>query len=87
MWHLNLFSITRVKGDGYNFSEGNSVKSVLLSSEKGSTLKGKNLLQLGANSFLFRVDPFQKGFGMHEGKPEVKKLRPLYKIVENLPSV
>ena len=30
-------------------------------SEKGSSLKGKNLLQLGANSFLLRVDPFSKG--------------------------
>ena len=28
---------------------------------KGSTLKGKNLLRLGANSFLFRVDPFSEG--------------------------
>ena len=32
-----------------------------ISSEKGSTLKGKNLLPGGANSFLFRVDPFKKG--------------------------
>ena len=30
-------------------------------SEKGSTLKGKNLLPKGANSFHFRVDPFSEG--------------------------
>ena len=29
--------------------------------EKGSTLKGKNLLPLGANSFLLEQTPFQKG--------------------------
>ena len=28
---------------------------------KGSTLKGKNLLPLGANSFLLEKTPFQKG--------------------------
>ena len=31
---------------------GNSVKVFCISSEKGSTLKGKNLLPLGANSSL-----------------------------------
>ena len=31
-----------------------------LPSEKGSTLKGKNLLPVGAN-FPFRVDPFLEG--------------------------
>ena len=30
-------------------------------SKKRSTLKGKNLLPMGANFFPFRVDPFQKG--------------------------
>ena len=30
-------------------------------SDKGSLLKGKNLLPLGANSFLFRADPFSEG--------------------------
>ena len=29
--------------------------------KKGSTLKGKNLLPLGANSFLLEWTPFQKG--------------------------
>ena len=30
-------------------------------SEKGSTLKGKNLFPRGANSFLLEQTPFQKG--------------------------
>ena len=29
--------------------------------EKGSSLKGKNLLPMGANSFLFEKTPIQKG--------------------------
>ena len=33
----------------------------LVPSEKGSTLKGKNLLPRGANSFLLEKIPFQKG--------------------------
>ena len=36
----------------YIFKGDNSLKFVLLPSEKGSTLKGKNLLPRGANSFL-----------------------------------
>ena len=38
-----------LKGNQYTF---NSVNIILLPSEKGSTLKGKNLHLLGANSFL-----------------------------------
>ena len=30
-------------------------------SQKGSILKRKNLLPMGANSFLFRIDPFPEG--------------------------
>ena len=32
-----------------------------VSSEKESSLKRKNLILLGANSFIFRVDPFSEG--------------------------
>ena len=42
----------------YTFKKDNSVKIVLLPSEKRSTLKGKNLLPLGANSFLLGLTPF-----------------------------
>ena len=42
----------KIKGNGYTFREDNSVKMFCLSSEKGSTLKEKNLLPRGANSFL-----------------------------------
>ena len=37
-------------------------KLFLLPSEKGSSLKGKNLLPRGANSFIFRVDPYIKEY-------------------------
>ena len=43
-----------LKLNGYTFKGGGAifVKSFCLPSEKGSTLKGKNLLPLGAGSFL-----------------------------------
>ena len=37
-------------------------ESLYGSSENGSTLKGKNLI----NSFPFRVDPFSEGLGVQE---------------------
>ena len=40
-----------LKGNGYTLRGGNSFKIVLLPSEMVSTLKGKNLLPLGAKSF------------------------------------
>ena len=43
------------------------------SSEKGSVLKRKNLLPLLSRSFSFRVDPFQKGLDLQDGKLEVTK--------------
>ena len=36
-------------------------KLFCLPSEKGSAVKAKNLLSLGANSFLLEQTPFQKG--------------------------
>ena len=38
-----------------------SIKIFFFSSEKGSTLNGKNLLPHGSKFFPFRVDPFQNG--------------------------
>ena len=37
-------------------------------SEKGSTLKGKNLLLMGADSFCFGVDPFSEGSINNSGR-------------------
>ena len=42
---------------------------VMLPSEKGSTLKGKNLLPLP-----FRVDTFQNGLCEHKSKQEVTEI-------------
>ena len=50
-WHQNI-CCENSQGDGYIFKGGNSIKTSLLPSENGSTPKGKNLLPLGANSFL-----------------------------------
>ena len=41
----------KVKENWYLFMGGNFVKIVLSPSEKGSTLKGKNLLHTEANSY------------------------------------
>ena len=42
-----------------------TVKLFYLPSGKGSNLKGKNLLSLGANSFLLEYTPFQKGIDVY----------------------
>ena len=43
-------------------------------SEKGSILIEKNLLRMGANSFLLEKTPFQKRIGVQESKQEVTKV-------------
>ena len=55
--------------------------------EKGSSLKGKNLLPMGANSFLLKLTPFQKGCNVLESKQEVTEVVSLVKIAENLSNV
>ena len=78
----NLFCLLSEKGS--TFKRGKMPSSsllkrdLLLPSEKGSFLKGKNLLPRGVNSFLlekipfradpFLLDPFQKGLGIQESK-------------------
>ena len=57
-------NVSLLKGDNYH-------NCFLPPSEKGSTLKGKNLLPLEANSLLFEKTPFQKGTGAMETKQEV----------------
>ena len=47
-------------------------------SEKGSALTGKNLLPLGANSFLLETS-FQKGVGVQGSKQKVPKVASLVK--------
>ena len=42
-----------------------------LPSEKGFSLKGNNLLPLGANYFLLEETPYQRGFGHRESKQDV----------------
>ena len=42
------------KRNGYTFKGGNFVKFILSPPEKESTLKGKSLFPLGANSFLLK---------------------------------
>ena len=41
-----------IKGNSYIFKGDKSVKIVFVTSYKGYALEGKNLLSLGANSFL-----------------------------------
>ena len=72
-------------------------------SEKGSALKGKNLLPWGANSFLFektsfqnhgnnffpfRADPLSERVWLTRvGKLELAKIVSFVKMAENIPSV
>ena len=48
--------------------------------EKESVLKGKNLLPLGANSFLSEQINFQKGIHVEKSKQEVTKVVSLLKM-------
>ena len=45
----------------------------------GSTIKGKNLLPMGANSFFLESTPFQKVYGMQESIQEVAEVVSLMK--------
>ena len=62
----------------YTFRVSNSKfknsKLFLLPSEKRYTLKGKNLLPLGANSFLSEQTPFQKVTDMQETNRSSQKV-------------
>ena len=50
-----------LKGVDILSGEATLSKLFYLSSGKGSTLKRKNLLPLGSQFFLFRVEPFSEG--------------------------
>ena len=66
---------------------GNSSSKVCLLSEKGSPLKGKDLLPVGANPFLLEYTPFKQWFCAQECSHEVTKVVSPIKMSENLPSV
>ena len=61
------------EGKEYSLKRDKSFK-LLLPSEKGHTLKEKNLLPTGEKSFLLEYSPFQKGLGMQGSKKEVTKI-------------
>ena len=60
---------------------------ILALSEKGSTLKEKNLLPRGTNSFFLELIPFQKGLDVQESKQEVKQVISFVKNGRESPSV
>ena len=66
---------------------GNPFKIGFLPFEKGSTLKGKNLLPLGRKFFSFRVDSFSERRDVQESKEGVPWLSPLSKMAGDLPCV
>ena len=73
-----------IKANRYTVKGGNSVKIGLVPFWKGVCSKrkefqGKNLLPLGANSFLLEQTSFQKGLGMQASKKEVTKVFSLVK--------
>ena len=53
-----------------------------LPSEKGSTLKGKSLLPMGANSFLLEQIHLQKGLVEQKSKQKIMKVVSLVKMAE-----
>ena len=62
-----------VNVNGYSF-KGSNYQYAYIPSKKGSTLKGRNLHPVGANSFLLGETLFQKGFDVQELKQEVTKI-------------
>ena len=67
---------------------GISAKSVQPPSGKESTLKGKNLLLRGANSFLLEWTPFEKRISVQDSKQEITKVVSHVKNGrKNIPSV
>ena len=54
-----------------------TVKIDMSPSENGSTLEGKDLLPLGANSFLLEQTPFQKETSKHVTNRQSQKLSTL----------
>ena len=79
MWHEPFFHVANhiimVLRENNSLLKGdNSIKIDLHSFEKGSTLKGNNLLPAGSVSFLLEKTPFQKCPGVQERKQEVAKV-------------
>ena len=70
-------------------SRGESFKLFCLPSGKRvyRNGKGKNLLHLGEDSFLFEWASFQKGFAVQESKKGSLMVILLVKLVKNLPSM
>ena len=60
--------------NGYIFKGDQSDKWILLPSEKGPTLKGKNLLPIGANSFLLEEIPFRSELVCRNANRKSQKL-------------
>ena len=81
IWYINL------KGSSYTFKGDNSIKTLLPQYWKGSSLKGNNLLPLGANHFLLKKTPLQSVIYVQERKQEVTTIVSILKMAENLPSV
>ena len=75
---VHFVVMRRLRGTGI-LSREISVKIVLAPSEKGSTLKGKNLLPKGASSVLIDLIPFENAHEMQESKQEVTKIISLEK--------
>ena len=62
-------------------------KLLMLTAEKGSTVKGKNLFPTACISFLLKLTHFQKGTGVQLKQRESEKLSLLSKSAENFSSV
>ena len=83
-------SVGLIMGDCDIFKEDSSVKIVLLPSEKGSTLKGKNLCpweQRESKFFTFGVDPVSENLRCRKVNSKSQKLFSFVEIAENLPHV
>ena len=65
-WHDKKYFYFSCHIRNSSYGEGKLSKLFCFPSEKWSTLKGKNLLLLGPNSFLLEKTPFQKGIDVQK---------------------
>ena len=66
--------------------DDNPIKSSLAPSEKTFTLKGKDFLPSGTNSFFLEYIPFWKRLDLQAGKQKVMKIVSLLYKAKYLPS-
>ena len=79
--HITAYTTYTFYREWINFQCSDSVKIAYVISENWLFLKGKNLLQLGVNSFLLGNTPFQTELDVQGGKEKVTIIKKMEHIL------